>query len=108
MFSTSFKVFYLCYSFKCNGFIGLFKNAIKMCKIRCSPGKALSEQVMEPSWVLGPLETSLHRSAHRLRMVSKQTAESTQLLGQIPFQAPDIRAFPPPEERCLPGRALSE
>ena len=42
----------------------------------------LLEQMREPSCVPGPLETSLHRSAHRLRRVSKQTAEETQLLGQ--------------------------
>jgi hypothetical protein len=35
-------------------------------------------------------------------------AEATQLLGQTPFQTPDIQAPSPPEERCLPLRALSE
>jgi hypothetical protein len=39
--------------------------------------------------------------------VRVQTAEATQLLGQNPFQAPDIRAPSLPEERCLPGRALT-
>jgi hypothetical protein len=39
--------------------------------------------------------------------VSKQTAEATQLLGQAPFQAPDIQAPSLPEERCLPGKALT-
>ena len=34
-------------------------------------------------------------------------AEMTELLGQTPFQAPDIRAPSPPEERCLIGRALT-
>jgi hypothetical protein len=65
----------------------------------------------------GLSETSLHRLAHGLRTVSEQTAEATQLLGQAeatqflgqtPFRAPDIRATSLPEERCLPGRALSE
>ena len=34
-------------------------------------------------------------------------AEVTQLLGQTPFQAPDIQAPTSPEERCLPRRALT-
>ena len=34
-------------------------------------------------------------------------AEITQLLGQTPFQASDIQAHSPPEERCLPWRALT-
>jgi hypothetical protein len=36
-----------------------------------------------------------------------QTTEVTQLLGQTPFQSPDIRVYSLPEERCLPGRALT-
>ena len=40
--------------------------------------------------------------------VRVQTPKSTQLLGQTPFQAPDIRAPSPPEERSPPGRALPE
>ena len=39
--------------------------------------------------------------------MSKQTAEATQLLGQTPFQAPDIWAPSLPEERCPPGRTLT-
>ena len=35
-------------------------------------------------------------------------AEVTQLLGQTPFQAPDIQAPSLPEERWPPGRALSD
>ena len=35
-------------------------------------------------------------------------AGATQLLGETLFQAPDIRAPFPPEERYLPRRALSE
>ena len=35
-------------------------------------------------------------------------AEATQLLAQTPFQAPDIWALSPPEERCPPGKALKE
>ena len=35
------------------------------------------------------------------------TTEATQLLGQTPFQAPDIQTPSPTEERCLPGRALT-
>ena len=53
-------------------------------------GRWLAEQVREPSWVLGPSETSLHRSALILWSVSKWSAEVTQLLGQIPFQAQDL------------------
>ena len=34
-------------------------------------------------------------------------AEVAQLLGQTLFQAPEIRAPFPPEETCLPGRALT-
>jgi hypothetical protein len=34
-------------------------------------------------------------------------AEATPLLGQTPFQAPDIQARSPPEERCPPRRALT-
>jgi hypothetical protein len=34
-------------------------------------------------------------------------AEATQLLGQNPFQAPDILGTSPPEERCLRRRALT-
>jgi hypothetical protein len=34
-------------------------------------------------------------------------AKATQLLGQTLFQAPDIWAASPPEERCLPRRALT-
>jgi hypothetical protein len=69
------------------------------------------------SWVPGPSKTSLHRSAHRLRRVSEQTAEATQLLGQAEatqllgqtsLWAPDIRELSPPEERCPHGRALPE
>ena len=75
---------------------------------RCSPRRALSEQVREPSWVLGPSDTSLCRSVHRLQRVSKQTAEVTQLLGQTPLQAPDIWASSLPEERCLSRRARLE
>jgi hypothetical protein len=83
---------------------------------RYPPRRALSEQVMEPSWVPDPSETSLNRSAHGLQRVSKQTAEGiqllvqgkvTQLLGQTPFWAPDIWAPSPPKERCLPRRALT-
>ena len=48
----------------------------------CLPGRALPEQVREPSWLRDPSETSLHRSAHRLRRVKERTAEATQLLGQ--------------------------
>jgi hypothetical protein len=36
-----------------------------------------------------------------------EQAEATQLLGQTSFQAPDIRAPSLPEERYLPGRALT-
>ena len=36
-----------------------------------------------------------------------QTAEATLVLGKTPFWAPDIRAPSPPEERYLPGRALT-
>jgi hypothetical protein len=39
--------------------------------------------------------------------VSKATAEATQLLGQTPFQDPDIWAPSLPEERCPPGRTLT-
>jgi hypothetical protein len=46
--------------------------------------------------VLGPSEISQSRSAHWLRRVSKQTAEAIQLLGQNPFQAPDIQVPCPP------------
>ena len=35
-------------------------------------------------------------------------AEVTQLLGQTPFRAPDIRGPSLPEERYLPGRTLLE
>ena len=35
------------------------------------------------------------------------TTEATHLLGQTPFQAPDILAPSPPEERCLYQRALT-
>jgi hypothetical protein len=38
--------------------------------------------------------------------VRVRTAEVTQLLGQTPFQAPDIWAPSPSEERCPTGRAL--
>jgi hypothetical protein len=38
---------------------------------------------------------------------SEQTAEVTELLGQIPFQDPDIPTPSLPEERCMPGRALT-
>jgi hypothetical protein len=71
----------------------------------------------EPYWVPGTSETSLLRSAHRLRRVSKQTAEATQLLvqaeatkllGQTLFRAPDNQAPSPSEERCLLGRARPE
>ena len=48
---------------------------------------ALPEQVREPSWVPGPSETSLHRSALRLQRVSKQTSEVTQVLGQAEVTA---------------------
>ena len=37
-----------------------------------------------------------------------QTTEATQLLGQTPFWGPDIQASSPPEDRCPPGKALSE
>lgn len=33
---------------------------------------------------------------------SEQTAEVTELLGQIPFQDPDIPTPSLPEERCMP------
>jgi hypothetical protein len=33
--------------------------------------------------------------------------EATELLGQIPFWAPDIRALSPSEESCPPRRALT-
>ena len=62
----------------------------------------------EPSWVPGPSETNLHRSAHGLRRVSEGIAEATQLLGQAEatqllgqamFWTPDIWAPFLPEER---------
>jgi hypothetical protein len=34
-------------------------------------------------------------------------AEVTQLLGQTPFQAPEIQIPSLPEERCLPGKVLT-
>jgi hypothetical protein len=37
----------------------------------------------------------------------EQSAKATQLLGQMLLWAPDIRASSLPEERCLPGRALT-
>ena len=37
----------------------------------------------------------------------KHIEEATQLLGQIPFQAPDIQALSPTVERCQPGSALT-
>jgi hypothetical protein len=74
---------------------------------RHMPGRALLEQVREPSCILDPSEISLRRSAHRLRRVSKQTAEATQLLGQTLFWAPDIQVPSLPEDRCLPRRALN-
>ena len=52
----------------------------------------------------------------KFEQVSKQTAEATQLLGQAEatkllrqtlFQAPDIQASSLPEERHLPGKALT-
>jgi hypothetical protein len=46
----------------------------------CPSWRAISEQVRELSWVPGPSETSLHRSAHRLWRVSEWTTEATQLL----------------------------
>ena len=70
----------------------------------------------EPSCLPGPSETSLRRSALRLWRVNERTTEATQLLGQaeatqlleqIPFQAPDIQAPSPTEERRPPGRALT-
>ena len=57
------------------------------------------EQAREPSCVLGPSEFSLCRSARRLQRVSEWTVEATQLLGQTSFQAPDIQATSPPQDR---------
>jgi hypothetical protein len=39
--------------------------------------------------------------------VNKWTVEATQLLRQTPFQAPDIWAPSPPEEKYLPWWALT-
>ena len=53
-------------------------------KVAAREGFDPPEQVRESSCLPGPPETSMRRSAHRLRRVSKQTAEATQLLGQTP------------------------
>jgi hypothetical protein len=50
---------------------------------------------------------SLSSSAHRLQRVSELTAKAAQLLGQTLFQAPDIKAPSPPEERCPAWRVLT-
>ena len=74
---------------------------------RCPPGRALTAGAGEGAILYPrPSETSLHRSALRLQKVSEQSAEATQLLGQTPFQAPDIRV-PSLRKGCPPGSALT-
>jgi hypothetical protein len=76
---------------------------------RCLPERALTVGAGERV-ILGPRslrDKSVHVSSQSERRVSKLTAEATQLLGQTLFRAPDIQALSPPEERCLPGRALT-
>jgi hypothetical protein len=58
------------------------------------PGRTLSEQVREPSWVPDLSETSLLRSAHGLLKVSELTAEETQLLGQTRVGLQTSRQLP--------------
>jgi hypothetical protein len=57
--------------------------------------------------ILGPGFFNLLRSARSVWMVSKQTTEARQLLGQTSFQTRDIQAPSPPEKRCPPWRALT-
>ena len=68
----------------------------------------------EPSWVQGPSETSLCKSA--LRRLCELTVKgtellgqekATQLLGETPFCVPDIQLLFLPEKRCPPRRALT-
>ena len=68
----------------------------------------VSSQFWEVQGTVSTPGRSPHLKTYRLRRVSKQTAEETQLLGQTPFRAPAIQAPFLPEERCPPGRALQE